>query len=133
MKIPVPVDLKQYQDNPIQQREMQLDWSSDLENIFNRQNGSKSFGPAGTSYSPKPIFEMIPEFPEHLKKKGIQGYIKFQLLINPSGTVDSVRILENTTRNHTLERLSTRAVKKLRYEAKRIQHPLWIDHTIHYE
>ena len=132
-KIPVPVVTNQYLDNTIEQSEFRMDADNDMERILNQGYGLERDGFLGTTFSPKPRFEMIPEFPEHLKKKGIQGRIKFQLLINTSGTVDSVRVLENTTNNHTLEMLAVKAVQKLRYEENKIQHPVWIIHTIHYK
>jgi len=78
---------------------------------------------------PRPIFEVIPEYPEDLQKKGIEGLVKLHLHIDKSGHVIEVLILENTTDNIASADAAKNAALKGRYiPAKKNNKPtdLWI-------
>ena len=57
----------------------------------------------------KVIKRVQPEYPNILKNKGIGGIVRLEVIINPSGTVKSVRTLGG---NAILAEYSERAVKQ---------------------
>lgn len=63
----------------------------------------------------RPIREVIPEYPNDLRKKGIEGVVMLSLYVNPTGSVDSVEVLQNTSRNKRLERYAIHAAYSSRY------------------
>ena len=63
----------------------------------------------------RPIREVIPEYPNDLRKKGIEGVVMLSLYVNPTGGVDSVEVLQNTSRNKRLERYAIHAAYSSRY------------------
>ena len=80
-------------------------------------------------FQPRPIFEVIPEYPEDLQKKGIEGIVKLHLHIDQTGQVIDVVILENTTGSSVCARAAKDAALKGRYiPAKKDGKPtdLWI-------
>lgn len=83
-------------------------------------------------FQPRPIFEVIPEYPEEVQKKGIQGLVKLHIHINEAGLVDEVVILENTTSSSVCADAAKEAALKGRYiPAKKSGQPtdLWITRT----
>ena len=59
--------------------------------------------------------EVIPEYPEKLRKQGITGTMQLGLQVNQDGVVDSVWVLHNSTHNRELERLAINAALKSKY------------------
>ena len=50
-----------------------------------------------------------------LRKKGIEGVVMLSLYVNSTGSVDSVEVLQNTSRNKRLERYAIHAAYSSRY------------------
>ena len=69
---------------------------------------------------PQPIWEVMQEYPEAEKKKGIKGLVELDLLVNSEGLVDSVRVVRNETLNGNLELSAIRAARGSRYLPVRI-------------
>jgi TonB family protein len=64
---------------------------------------------------PQPIWEVVQEYPESEKKRGIRGLVELDLLVNTEGLVDSVRVVRNETLNRNLELAAIRAARGSRY------------------
>ena len=82
--------------------------------------GNGVFGGSGTGYGggglgPRPILEVIPEYPEEERKKGFTGIVELSIYINSDGYVDSVFVLNNTTRSRKLEQSAMEAAYRSRY------------------
>jgi len=78
---------------------------------------------------PRPIRDVIPEYPERERKKGIKAEVVVKLLVNSSGSVDSVQIVSNTTNNKSFEKAAKKAAYKTKYlpaKVKRENIALWI-------
>jgi TonB family protein len=73
------------------------------------------FGSGVNGVAPRPIREVIPEYPEELQKKGIEGVVELDILVNQSGRVDSVMVVRNTTGSLALERSAVDAAYRSRY------------------
>ncbi|HKJ67264.1 MAG TPA: TonB family protein [bacterium] len=65
--------------------------------------------------NPRPVVEVIPEYPDRLRKKGVSGLVELGLLVNQDGNVDSVWVLRNTTSNQELEHLAVNAAFRSKY------------------
>lgn len=65
--------------------------------------------------NPRPVVEVIPEYPDRLRKKGVSGMVELGLLVNQDGVVDSVWVLRNTTKNQELEHLAIDAAFRSKY------------------
>ncbi len=66
-------------------------------------------------FQPRPIYEVIPEYPHELQKKGIEGFIKLHLHINKSGRVEMAIVIENTTNSEICANAAKTAALKCRY------------------
>ncbi len=83
--------------------------------------GNGLFGGSGTGYGgsggsgPRPILEVIPEYPEGERKKGFTGIVELSIFINSEGFVDSVVVLNNTTKSTKLEQAAVEAAYRSRY------------------
>ncbi|MBN2417580.1 TonB family protein [bacterium] len=90
---------------------------------FNDIDGLLPFdGPAGSgpvtgafATGPRPIREVVPEYPDDLRKRGVEGVVMLSILVNATGAVDSVVVIGNTTRNRRLERAAVAAAYKTQY------------------
>lgn len=83
-------------------------------------------------FQPRPIYEVIPEYPQELQKQGIEGIVKLHLHIDKSGKVMKVIVLENTTGSNVCAKAAKTAALKGRYiPAKIFGKPteLWITRT----
>jgi len=69
---------------------------------------------------PQPIWEVMQEYPEAEKKKGVKGLVELDLLVNAEGLVDSVRVVRNETLNKNLEMSAIRAARGSRYLPVRV-------------
>lgn len=65
--------------------------------------------------NPRPIVEVIPAYPDRLRKQGVAGLVELGLLVNQDGMVDSVWVLRNTTSNQELEHLAIDAAFRSKY------------------
>lgn len=111
-KIPVPVAAE---DVP------EMDPSEDLNLPFEEFRTDIGLGGTGTdqalpgSGTPRPIVEVIPDYPEKLRKQGITGTVQLGLLVNQDGIVDSAWVLQNSTHNRELANLAIRAALQSKY------------------
>lgn len=90
----------------------------------------------GAAMGPRPLREVIPEYPENLRKKGVQGTVLLSILVNESGRVDSVRVVDNSSGNRQLERSAVLAARNSLYmPAKngRRRGALWIQRPYTFE
>jgi TonB family protein len=107
--IPIPSDDELIPaDLTIEETDINFNVASDLTGI-----GLLTGRPA--IFQPRPIFEVIPEYPQALQKKGIQGMVKLHLHVDGSGKVVEAIILENTTNSSLCEQAAKAAALKCRY------------------
>lgn len=80
---------------------------------------------------------VIPIFPDTQPENAepTSGIVRLAVLINQFGQVDSVRVLENTTKSNTNERNAIRAAYRTRYiwEADREEEFQWVERIFHYQ
>ena len=69
---------------------------------------------------PQPVWEVMQEYPEAEKKRGVKGLVELELFVNTEGLVDSVRVVRNETLNRNLEMSAIRAARGSRYLPVRI-------------
>lgn len=100
-------------------------------------DGNMGNGPITGSFAtgPRPIREVVPEYPDDLRRRGVQGVITLSILVNAAGAVDSVVVIGNTTGNKRLERSAVAAAYKTRYMPfqKEDRTPFWIERPIRFE
>ena len=77
------------------------------------KNGVEGSGGAYTS--PRPLSESIPEYPDELKKKGIEGTVTLLLHIDQNGKVTDVMIVSNTSGSSVLAKKAVAAARKTRF------------------
>jgi len=85
---------------------------------------------------PRPLLEVIPEYPDDLRKKGIAGVINLSILVNLAGKVDSVIVLGNSTKNQRLARAAVAAAYKTVYmplKTRAKNKAFWIKRPIRFE
>ena len=106
-EIPIPVEDEYIPDN-VTIRMTELDLSEDFD-----------FPGFGFSSLPprlaRPILDVFPEYPEEERKKGIEGLVEVEILVNMNGTVDRVRVINNTTGSRRLQRSAVDAAKRTKY------------------
>ena len=86
--------------------------------------------------SPRPILEVIPEYPSAERKRGVEGDVILEILVNYEGRVDSVQVLSNTTTSKRLELSAIEAAYKSRYikiGRKGNNGPIWIERPYRFE
>lgn len=107
--VPIPTDDELFpEDVTIEETELDL-------NLYSEQDGFDFLSGIPVVYQPRPIFEVIPEYPQELQKKGVEGTIKLHLHINANGYVDDVVVLENTTGSSNCANAAKAAALKGRY------------------
>ncbi|MBC8184497.1 energy transducer TonB [candidate division KSB1 bacterium] len=90
------------------------------ETDLNFDLASEQLGPGVLSgrpaiFQPRPVFEVIPEYPQELQKKGIEGFVKLHLHVDKAGRVIKAIVLENTTNSKVCANASLSAALKCRY------------------
>ncbi len=86
------------------------------------------------SWMPRPIREVIPEYPPEEREN--QGEVILDILVNRTGRVDSVHVIQNTSSSKRLERAAVEAVYKSRYMPygeKGKQESQWIRRSYKFE
>jgi len=82
--------------------------------------GFDDFGSVGGgSTGPRPLRETVPEYPDELKRKGVEGTVLLSILVNARGRVDSVYVLENSSGSRRLEKAAVEAAKLSLYMPSR--------------
>lgn len=64
---------------------------------------------------PRPLRLALPEYPEALRKNGVEGVVVLSMRINSRGQVDSVYVVENSSGNRRLAQSAVEAAKKTLY------------------
>ena len=64
---------------------------------------------------PRPISEVIPEYPKEDYKNGVTGVVKLHVKVNSSGRVVEVVVLENTTNSRRCATAAQKAAYQCRY------------------
>jgi TonB family protein len=98
--------------------------------------GDESTGKGRGGIGPRPIREVIPEYPEEERKKNVVGIIGLSINVNYNGNVDSVHVDFNTTGSKRLERSAVEAAYKSRYRPARMggkQISIWIQRQYRFE
>ncbi|MFO7891613.1 MAG: TonB family protein, partial [bacterium] len=72
-------------------------------------------GRGAVAVRPRPIKDVIPEYPEKERKQGIKGEVVVKLLVNSSGSVDSVMVISNSTSSQNFIKAAKRAAYKTKY------------------
>lgn len=107
-----------------------LDFPEDAtidEDMFAWNFGGSPFGNSGVSASkadtipPRPILQVMPEYPEQLRKKKIKGSIKLLVRIGNNGVVKDVIVSDNSTGNDICEKIAIEAAYKSSYMPAKIE------------
>lgn len=103
------------QDETIETTELSLLEGDPLFDGFGTGGPDAGFGGG----APRPIREVIPEYPREERRRGVEGVVRLSLFVNARGDVDSVRVLNNTTGSQRLEAAAVEAAYASRYEPAR--------------
>jgi TonB family protein len=76
--------------------------------------GAKSPGQVEFAGGPKVLHQVIPSYPDELRRKGIEGQVELQVGIDEEGNVGGVRILRSL--NPYLDNSAVQALKQWKYE-----------------
>ena len=76
--------------------------------------GAKTAGQLEFAGGPKVLHQVIPSYPEELRRKGIEGQVDLQVGIDEEGNVGGVRILKSL--HPYLDNSAVQALKQWRYE-----------------
>ena len=107
--VPIPSENESIPDDlTIEDTEINFDHVSN-------QVGTGIFSGRPAIFQPRPIFEVIPEYPHELQKKGIEGLVRLHLHINKHGRVERAIIIENTTNSEICANAAKTAALKCRY------------------
>ena len=83
--------------------------------------GGSPFGNSGLTASkadtipPRPILQVMPEYPEQLRKEKIKGSIKLLVRIGNNGVVRDVIVADNSTGSDICEKIAIEAAYKSSY------------------
>lgn len=91
--------------------------------------GKSEFSP------PKLIVSKFPEYPKDLQKVGISGIIILEVKVDLNGMVIDHKVISNTTKNATLEKLAVETVYKCKYTpATENRKPIvaWTEHKFEF-
>ena len=72
-------------------------------------------GSVGGGGIPRPLRLALPEYPEALRKSGVEGVVVLSMRINGRGQVDSVYVMENSSGNRRLAQSAVEAARKTLY------------------
>ncbi|MCB9553844.1 MAG: energy transducer TonB [Myxococcales bacterium] len=74
---------------------------------------------AGVTELPRLIHEVKPEFPDEIKRRGIQGKVVLAIVVGRDGRVDAVEVVDRL--HPELDRLAALAAKKLRFRPANVR------------
>ena len=120
------------EDETIELTQLNVSEDIPLFDGFGSGGGGTYLGPA----RPRPIKEVIPEYPDSERKQGIEGVVVLEILVNEWGKVDSVRVVHNNTQSRRLERSAIEAAYKSKYmpatrDGRKV--PIWIQRPYRFE
>ena len=108
--IPIPTEEESVpEDETIEETNLNFDVSPFISSGTYEGFGSLSYIP------PRPVAEVIPEYPKGDYKKGITGTVKLHVKINSNGKVVDVVVLENTTSSNRCAEAAMKAAYQCRY------------------
>ena len=64
---------------------------------------------------PRPIVQVLPEYPKELQKQNVRGIVKVRLYVNEKGEIEEAVISENTTNSEACAEAALAAAKKSTY------------------
>jgi TonB family protein len=113
----------------------QLDIFEDIP-LFDGVGGGGGGGVYRVPWRPRPIREVIPEYPESERKRGVEGVVVLEILVNQEGYVDSVRVVDNTTRSQRIAHSAVEAAYRSQYvpatrDGRKV--PIWIQRPYRFE
>lgn len=88
-----------------------LDWNAG-DNMYG--NAGLTAGKADT-IPPRPIVQVLPEYPKELQKKRVSGTVKVMLYINTKGRVQEAVVAANSTKSQMCAAAALEAAKKSTY------------------
>ena len=83
--------------------------------------GDSPYGAAGLTIGrqdtipPRPIMQVLPEYPKELQKQNVRGTVKLMLWINANGQVEEAVVTENKTDSEECAQAALKAAKKNTY------------------
>lgn len=83
--------------------------------------GDAQFGNAGITTGksdtipPRPLVQVMPEYPNQLRKQKIHGYVRLLVRVGKNGKVKDVIVAENATGNELCEKVAKKAAYQSRY------------------
>ncbi len=95
-----------------------LDWNA----------GNNIFGNAGLTAGkqdtipPRPIVQVLPEYPKELQKQNVRGTVKVMLYVNEKGRVQEAVVTDNSTKSQLCAASALAAAKKSSYIPASIGH-----------
>ena len=107
--LPIPVDdPAMAEDETIEPTTLVLDFASYF--------GDGGFGLHSTPiYPPRPVVQVMPEYPEEEKKRGVSGTVVLSVEVNERGKVTGVVVVSNTTGSELCAKAAINAVRKCRF------------------
>ncbi len=91
------------------------------ETIIDWDIGDSPFGVSGLTTGrpdtipPRPIVQVLPEYPRELVKQNVRGIVKLMLWVNEKGRVEEAVVVENSTNNEKCAQAALEAAKKNSY------------------
>ena len=64
---------------------------------------------------PRPIVQVLPEYPKELQKQHVRGIVKVMLYVNEKGEIEEAVVSENTTNNEACAQAALSAARKSTY------------------
>ncbi|NLD15252.1 MAG: energy transducer TonB [Gammaproteobacteria bacterium] len=71
-------------------------------------------GPTGVDSEVVPLNEVLPEYPDQARRRGIEGHVKLAFTITPQGRVENIRVIESSPPN-VFDRSARRAAARWRF------------------
>ena len=99
-----------------------------------KQTGAQSPAYDSLVVMPTPILSPAPAYPEHARKKSIQGTVWLQVKVSAEGKVKNARVMKNSTKSSELEDAALAAVKKWEFKpATKNDKPVEVTVTIPFQ
>ncbi len=105
---------------PSEEPDIPVDETID-ETIIDWNVGDSPFGVGGLTMGradtipPRPIVQVLPEYPRELLKQNVRGIVKLMLWVNEKGRVEEAVVVENGTGNEECAKAALEAAKKNSY------------------
>jgi protein TonB len=71
-------------------------------------------GPSGVDSEVIPLNEVLPEYPDQARRRGIEGHVKLAFIITAQGRVENIRVIESSPAN-VFDRSARRAAARWRF------------------